>query len=267
MKIRRNNFLWKRAFLEGAPAEAAAGGGGGGGAGGENHDEAAGGGAPAPEAGAGGAPAEDYKAKFEAAQAEAEKLRAFRDKSSQFVEFDETTGDVRPKAISPAPAGPTEAELEAAQQTEAIANRAAQINEQTRKAEQSVIDKFKTDPLFSINFQKAREAIDRLPVSQRSAKVWERAYNMARGESVNDLEKHIRSDERRKVMEEFERQDGVSLPSGGGDGTDGKREVDLGKIRLDPSQRRACAQMIEHGLIKDENEYKRNLVELGQVEA
>lgn len=281
--------LWRRKFCEekagaeggsgGGGAGAGAAGGEGGGAGGEGTSggEGAGGGASGGAAGAGGAGAAGAggggaPAIPEETQKELDRLKGVERAASAHLEVDPTTGEWRPRAAAAPAKMPTEDEIREAQLTNNIAERSAQLIEQNRDAETKTIDKFKAkDVLFSQNILKAREKIMGLPAAQRTPVVWERAYRMAMGETMETgaYEKHFKAAGKQEAVEEFNRiQDGV-IPSGagaghGGRGKDGK--IDVSKITLSREQKDAAGKLIQGGFLNSYDEYKENLVLLGEVE-
>lgn len=255
---------WKLGYFEGEPDpknDAGGAGGGGGGAPPVLEDTAV-----AAKAAEVKAAEEVRNAEFERLKSENEKLAKFKESASQHVTYDEETGStyVREKEKPP-----TQEDLDRIQLSGEVTDKAVQIMEMNRQAEQKIINRYKAeDPLFAVTFQKAREKIEKLHPSQRTELVWERAMSMAKGESVTDYSKYYEEQGRKKAFDEISRAGGATLPSGsgGGGGNVETGKVDVSKVVLSKDQIRAANQMIAHGMLKNMDEYKENLVYLGNVE-
>ena len=258
----KNKFIhfWKSSFLDEAAGGAGGSGAGGGAASGEKGGEEKAGGEKGGEK------------KEEAPQidaAEFKRLQDFESKAKDHVEVDES-GNYRPKAAAPAPEPlPKQDEPFTPQQ---IAGHTVQLIEANNAAKAAVIEKFKaSDPLFAKNMIKAEEKISKfVPIEQRNATVWERAYNQAMGETAasGEYEKHYVAIGRQQATEEFEKAGGMSLPAGSGaTGAGSKEKPDLSKVTLSREQRDAAQKLINGGFLKSMDEYKENLLMLEGAEA
>lgn len=287
--------LWKRRFLKeageagaggsgagggsgtgdgaGVVGDGAAGAGGDGGAGGAGAGAAEEGGAGGGASGSGGAGAgSGAPALPEETQKELARLKRLEQASAAHLEVDPATGEYRPKAKAP-PTDfhqPTAEELEAARFSNEVAEKSANLIEQNRMAEQKTMDKFKAeDPLFSTNFQKARDKVMGLPAAQRTEMVWERAYSMAQGETMRTgaYKKHYIAEGKAEALAEFSKQGDMVLPEGSGAGAGGKsKKIDVTKITLTSEQRSYAVKMIQAGMLNSIDEYKENMVREGLVE-
>lgn len=258
---------WKRSYREDKPAETETSGGGGGGTPASDDSKPAGG-EPKPEETP--KPAEEEAGKELARlKEENEKLTKRWEKASQLIEHDDVTGEIKVKMprIENLTPEKTPEEIEQEQHDRQIAEQSAQLADSARRTEETIIEKFKSsDPLFAKNFASARDKMSRLPMQNRAdPSVWERAYTMAKGENAAEYEKWVRSDERNKTLDEVSKGRGATLPSGRPGETSTPSKTDISKVVLTPEQRDACASMIKHGLLKSEEEYKENLIFLGEV--
>lgn len=255
MKIKENKF-WRFTFCE-EPAKPE--GGSGGGAGGAPEDppgkEPAG---KEPEA-----PAIDPK--------EYERLKGFESRAKEHLDVDES-GNIKPKVVA-APIiepTPTPAELDQQRLTSEVAGQTVRLIEANNQAKTQTIEKFKaTDPLFSKNFVKAEEKISKLPIEQRTGPVWIRAYHMAQGETAAEgaYEKHYKEIGKQEALAEMEQAGTITLPVGSGaGGAGGKEKLDISKITLSREQRDAATKLIQGHFITSYDEYKENLLLLGDAE-
>lgn len=293
MKMLSSWQMWKHRFLKEA-GEGGAGGSGGGGssgagegaggagdgagvgdgsAGGDGKGAAgnggAGGGAGGGEGagGGGGAPALP-----EETQKELARLKKLEQASAAHLEVDPATGEYRPKAkaVESNLHVPTAEEIEQARWSNEVAEKSANLIEQNRAAEQKTMDKFKAeDPLFSSNFQKARDKVMALPPAQRTEVVWERAYSMAQGETMRTgaYAKHYKAEGKAEALAEYQKQGDMVLPEGTGAGAGGKgKKIDVSKITLSSEQRSYAVKMIQAGMLNSIDEYKENMVREGMIE-
>lgn len=210
----------------------------------------------------------DKDAELERLRGENAKLTKFRAASAEHVEYDEETGEVRVKE-KPKYKAPTQEELDRAQLSGEVTDQAVQIMEMNRLAEQVTINKYKAkDPLFAQVLQKAREKVNGVPPAQRTEKLWDRAYSLARGEMNEDYAKYHEEQGRRKAIDEMGRSGGAALPSGGssGKGADADGKIDYTKVVLSREQLAAANKMIDQGLLENLDQYKDNAVRLGLAE-
>ena len=210
----------------------------------------------------------------EETQKELDRLKKVEQAAASHLEVDPVSGEYKPKKSAEAavpPPMPTPEQLEQARLSNEITGRTVQLIEQNRKAEEKTIEKYKAkDPLFSVNIIKAREKIEKLDPTMRTAEVWDRAYSMAMGETnaSGDYEKHWIKVGREQALKEFVDAGSGSLPQGTGGAQGGKAEggkPDISKVVLSREQRDAAAKLIQGGFLTSLDEYKENLVLLGEV--
>lgn len=212
---------------------------------------------------------EDAKAKSDADSAELARLKAFEAKTTPHIDGFDNDGNPIFKArekeeFEP----PTKEQLAQEALAQDVTARTISLIEAGKAAEEKIVNEFKAkDPLFTKNIVKMREKLARLPAAAKTEATLRKAYDMAVGESHEEYRKLYVEQGRQAAIDEISRGGGATLPLGGGGGGGNESKPDLTKIMLSKQQLNAAQKMIAHGMIKNLDQYKENLIYMeGQEE-
>ena len=246
----RNN--WKMQFKEDAPAEIPAGGSGGN----TPPPVEAPPVAPPVEAPPVAPPVnkapEIDTAEFQRLKEENQRYTEQMARISQHVEID-ANGEIKLKGQSSPKLTPEEQTM-----------RTVQLVQAAQKEEINAAENFKSDPLFSKIFPKAREYVQRLSPDKQTSVAWQNAYALAAGnkEIMAEREKLVEQRAYERAKAEVLKQMNGAVPSGSGDKKG--EEFNADNMTLTQDQLDAANKMIRAKMIPDLKTYKRNLWKIEQ---